>query len=166
MQRTSTRQWAQQNSYEAAKLFNKFFKDDIEYLLTMGRLILIVLSEIECLTLIVAENLWKTRTSPKPLNWKEAASHEGDADNSVDSVRATDMQVWSLGKCAQKFASSIDILKEALSKKEFLMWDKDDKPALDFVTACANIRAHIFSIPQKSRFDVKCKLKICCVNFV
>ncbi|KAF2882494.1 hypothetical protein ILUMI_23678 [Ignelater luminosus] len=136
VQRTSTRQWAQQSNYDAAKLFNKFFKDDIEYLLTM-------------------ENLWKTRKPPKPLNWREAASHEGDADNSIDSVRATDMQVWPISKCAQVFASSIDILKEALSKKEFLVWDKDDKPALDFVTACANIRGHIFSIPQKSRFDVK-----------
>ncbi len=35
------------------------------------------------------------------------------------------------------------------------MWDKDDEPAMDFVAACANIRAHIFSIPNKSRFDVK-----------
>jgi hypothetical protein len=26
---------------------------------------------------------------------------------------------------------------------------------MDFVTACANLRAKVFSIPQKSRFDVK-----------
>lgn len=68
------------------------------------------------------------------------------------------MQVWSLSKCAKIFASTIDTLKKQLETKDFLMWDKDDNPAMDFVTACANIRANIFSIPQKSRFDIKCKL--------
>merc|ERR1712212_651879 len=37
----------------------------------------------------------------------------------------------------------------------FLVWDKDDLPALNFVTACANIRMQIFNIPNKSRFEVK-----------
>lgn len=67
------------------------------------------------------------------------------------------MQVWSLSKCSKVFASSVSILKEELSNKNFLVWDKDDKPAMDFVTACTNIRAHIFSIDQKSRFEIKCK---------
>lgn len=26
---------------------------------------------------------------------------------------------------------------------------------MNFVTACANLRAHVFGIPQKSKFDVK-----------
>jgi hypothetical protein len=34
---------------------------------------------------------------------------------------------------------------------------QDDEAAMDFVTATANIRAHIFGIPVKSRFDIKCK---------
>lgn len=38
VERTSTRQWAQQNDYDPSKLFNKFFKNDIEYLLTMSTL--------------------------------------------------------------------------------------------------------------------------------
>lgn len=29
---------------------------------------------------------------------------------------------------------------------------------MDFVTAAANLRMHIFSMNMKSRFDVKCKL--------
>lgn len=70
--------------------------------------------------------------------------------------KVTDMQVWSLAKCAKIFASTISILKKELSSKDYLVWDKDDNPAMDFVTACANIRANIFSIPQKSRFDIKC----------
>ena len=36
----------------------------------------------------------------------------------------------------------------------FLVWDKDDLPALNFVTACANIRMHIFNIPQKTRSNL------------
>lgn len=35
---------------------------------------------------------------------------------------------------------------------------QDDPPAMDFVTAAANLRMHIFSMNMKSLFDVKCKL--------
>lgn len=34
---------------------------------------------------------------------------------------------------------------------------QDDPPAMDFVTAAANLRMNIFSMNMKSRFDVKCK---------
>lgn len=37
VQRTSTHQWAQENDYEPSKLFNKFYGDDIKYLLSMGK---------------------------------------------------------------------------------------------------------------------------------
>ena len=47
---------------------------------------------------------------------------------------------------------------QALAKDDHLVWDKDDASAMDFVTACANIRAVIFNITQKTRFDVKCEL--------
>lgn len=40
VQRVSTRQWAQENDYDSPKLFNKFFQDDIKYLLSMGKLFL------------------------------------------------------------------------------------------------------------------------------
>ena len=65
------------------------------------------------------------------------------------------MKIWSLGECVNVFTTSILQLEKQKNKKEFLVWDKDDKPALDFVTACANIRSHIFSIPKESRFNVK-----------
>lgn len=132
VQRKSTRQWAQEHNYDPEKLFNKFFFDDIKYLLSMG-------------------NLWKQRVPPVPLSWSESASHEGDI--STENTRE-DMQIWSLSKCAKVFSSCIDFLKEE-AKKTFLVWDKDYKPALDFVSACSNIRAYIFSITQKSRFDIK-----------
>ncbi|XP_074026893.1 ubiquitin-like activating enzyme 2 isoform X2 [Leptinotarsa decemlineata] len=136
IKRTSTRQWAQEIKYDPAQLFDKFFKTDIEYLLKM-------------------ENLWKNRKAPVPLSWKEYASYEGDNNEEENSVRTTDMQVWTMSKCAKVFSDTVSILKEELSGKSFLVWDKDDKPAMDFITACANIRAHIFSIPTKSRFAIK-----------
>lgn len=38
IKRVSTRQWAQENDYDPEKLFNKFFQDDIKYLLSKGKL--------------------------------------------------------------------------------------------------------------------------------
>lgn len=36
-----------------------------------------------------------------------------------------------------------------------ISFDKDDAETLDFVTATANLRAHVYGIEEKSRFDVK-----------
>lgn len=98
--------------------------------------------------------MWKARKPPTPLLWSESTSDENDSMSNTEHTQ-NEMQVWSLSKCTNIFASSIAVLKRDHSNKEFLVWDKDYKPAMDFVTACANIRAHIFSIPQKSRFDIK-----------
>lgn len=74
-----------------------------------------------------------------------------------------DQQQWSLAKCGEIFADSINKLSEAFtacrmkSANDHLVWDKDDAPAMDFVASCANIRAHIFGITPKTRFDIKCK---------
>lgn len=134
--RVNTRQWAQRCNYEAGKLFNKFFHDDIQYLLSMA-------------------NLWKNRQAPCPAKWGEL----GDSDKSSDSSGSLrDQVVWSLKQCGDVFASSIAALSTELASKpdgDHLVWDKDDKHAMDFVAACANIRAHIFNITKKSRFDIK-----------
>lgn len=61
------------------------------------------------------------------------------------------------------FAESIKNLSSNLknlqekSPNNHLVWDKDDQNSMDFVAACANIRAYIFGIPQKTRFDIKCR---------
>ena len=34
---------------------------------------------------------------------------------------------------------------------------QDDKIAMDFVVTAANLRAYSFTIPRKSRFDIKCE---------
>lgn len=43
----------------------------------------------------------------------------------------------------------------ALPTGDYLTWDKDDDAALDFVTACANVRMRCFGMEAKSQFEVK-----------
>ncbi|KAL4706205.1 hypothetical protein ACJJTC_018389 [Scirpophaga incertulas] len=136
VERKSTRQWAAETNYEPEKLFSKLFGDDIRYLLTM-------------------EDLWKTRRPPAPLTWNNLP---GKDDAPAQHSGLPDQRVWSVHECAQVFASSCKALQADLKGRpegDHLVWDKDEKSAMDFVTACANIRAHIFNIPTKSRFEIK-----------
>lgn len=105
-----------------------------------------------------------------PLDWENIQTacnnEEKEADNGLQ-----DQRVWSPEECADIFSQSVDILKQQLlARGEDLVWDKDDPASMDFVTSAANIRAHIFSITMKSRFDVKglCEKfffsRILCVN--
>ena len=66
-----------------------------------------------------------------------------------------DQKVWSVAECSTQLDQAITDLKKLKSERGDLEWDKDDLPALNFVTACANIRMFIFNIKQKSRFEVK-----------
>ncbi|KAH0533745.1 SUMO-activating enzyme subunit 2 [Cotesia glomerata] len=141
VERVSTRLWAHSNGYDPEKLFAKLFHDDIKYLLSM-------------------DNLWKKRTPPTPLDWKNLPDEVAGCSKDTDE-RLKDQQRWSIAKCALIFGKALENLKnklEELRKKspnDHLVWDKDDQDAMDFVAACANIRAYIFGIAQKSRFDIK-----------
>lgn len=138
IKRVSTKDWARSTGYDPVKLFNKLFKDDIMYLLTMDK-------------------LWKKRKAPVPLDWSEVQQ----LVNSQDEVCGTglkDQQVLNVSGYSQLFQHSVDTLRSQLAEKgdgAELVWDKDDPPAMDFVTAAANLRMHIFSMNMKSRFDVK-----------
>uniref|UniRef100_U5EXW5 SUMO-activating enzyme subunit n=1 Tax=Corethrella appendiculata TaxID=1370023 RepID=U5EXW5_9DIPT len=138
--RVNTRSWAQSCQYNAEKLFNKLFHDDINYLLSMS-------------------NLWKNRNPPKPAKWGELDDEgEKDAENSANDAVLRDQKVWSLKEAGRVFEESISALRDEFAKLadgDHLVWDKDDKHAMDFVAACANIRAQIFNIPRKSRFEIK-----------
>ena len=131
-QRKSTRQWAEDSGYDAARILHKLFHDDIKYLLTMDR-------------------LWRTRRPPVPLDL--ATIQKTTSQNGVYHLK--DQRPWSQAECVDVFRDSVGAVKEIYSSAGFLTWDKDDKPAMDFVTATANIRASIFGIEQKSRFEVK-----------
>ncbi|XP_014474119.1 PREDICTED: SUMO-activating enzyme subunit 2 [Dinoponera quadriceps] len=140
--RISTRVWAQSCNYDPEKLFTKLFHDDIKYLLSM-------------------DNLWKKRRPPTPLNWKELPDGVAGCSKDIMQAGLKDQQRWSVSRCGAIFADSVKSLSQALKTSQekspgnHLIWDKDDQHAMDFVAACANIRAHIFGIAQKTRFDIK-----------
>ncbi|XP_076246907.1 ubiquitin-like activating enzyme 2 isoform X2 [Calliopsis andreniformis] len=140
--RVSTRAWAQSCGYDPEKLFTKLFHDDIKYLLSMA-------------------NLWKKRRPPTPLNWKELPDGVPGCSKEVNEPGLKDQQRWSISKCGVIFTEAVKNLSKTLtasqekSPNNHLVWDKDDPSSMDFVAACANIRAYIFGIPQKTRFDIK-----------
>ncbi|KAK6184729.1 hypothetical protein SNE40_007138 [Patella caerulea] len=134
LERKSTRVWAVENGYNPEKIFSKLFRDDIKYLLSM-------------------EALWKTRRPPEPLDW----SNLSDATPS-SATQMRDQRIWSMKECGEVFGNCLGKLKVDLAAQGedgMLVWDKDDETALDFVVSAANIRANIFGISQKSRFDIK-----------
>ncbi|CAH2324165.1 SUMO-activating enzyme subunit 2 [Pelobates cultripes] len=142
IKRVSTKQWARSTGYDPVKLFHKLFKDDIRYLLTMDK-------------------LWKKRKPPVPLDWASLQDKENNSSeehNETTPLGLKDQQVLDVCSYAQLFSQSIQTLKEQISQKgdnASLVWDKDDAPAMDFVTSAANLRMHIFSMNMKSRFDIK-----------
>ncbi|XP_014287510.1 SUMO-activating enzyme subunit 2 [Halyomorpha halys] len=136
--RLSTREWAKQVGYEPQQLFTKLFEDDIQYLLTL-------------------KGLWEDRRPPTPLKWNEALEIVDNILQPDNQNILRDQKIWNLSECVKIFQESLSGLKKGMEENNsgFLVWDKDDKPSMDFVASVANIRAHIFGIPVKSRFDIK-----------
>ncbi|KAG7248379.1 hypothetical protein CRUP_002790, partial [Coryphaenoides rupestris] len=69
-----------------------------------------------------------------------------------------DQQVLGVWGYCQLFQHSVETLRSQILDKgdgAELVWDKDEPPAMDFVTSAANLRMHIFSMNMKSRFDIK-----------
>ncbi|KAG0240324.1 E1 ubiquitin-activating protein uba2 [Actinomortierella wolfii] len=142
----------------AERVFDKVFHADIIRLRSM-------------------EEMWKTRKPPVPLKYSDVsesaasdATSNDVADNngensssssSSSSSRLKDERLWSLSENVQVFCQSLEALTKRLQKMRetdpaaSIHFDKDDPDALDFVTATSNLRAHVFGIEKKSRFQVK-----------
>ncbi|XP_039554095.1 SUMO-activating enzyme subunit 2 [Passer montanus] len=141
IKRVSTKEWAKSTGYDPVKLFTKLFKDDIRYLLTMDK-------------------LWRKRKPPVPLDWAEVQKQEQNIPDQQNESSAVlkDQQVLNVRSYADLFSKSVKTLSLHLAEKadgEALIWDKDDPSAMDFVTAAANLRMHVFGMNMKSRFDIK-----------
>ncbi|KAF2832763.1 ubiquitin-activating enzyme E1 3 [Ophiobolus disseminans] len=124
-------------------LFNKVFKEDIERLRSM-------------------EDMWKTKRPPTALDYDALLE---ESLGCGPGVAQQDQVVWTT---AENFAVFVDSLRRLSSRLEelrasaevgnaapILTFDKDDVDTLDFVTASANLRSHIFGIETRSKFDIK-----------
>jgi ubiquitin-like 1-activating enzyme E1 B len=114
------------------------------------------------------DKLWENRQKPIPLNYNqvlnneidlngcEGSSRHNEVNGSTNSSEALkDQRLWPINECLTVFDESIKQLKSRLGNEKFLVWDKDDEPALNFVTAVSNLRSLCFHINRKSKFDVK-----------
>jgi ubiquitin-like 1-activating enzyme E1 B len=126
-------------------LFDKVFRADIERLCSM-------------------EEMWKGKEKPKSLDYETIKPNLPTID---EAFLEDGQKKWSLEENIAVLESSLDRLSKRVAemKKEkekgtssvplTISFDKDDPDTLDFVAAAANIRAYIFGIDFKTRFDIK-----------
>ncbi|KAF9893282.1 E1 ubiquitin-activating protein uba2 [Aspergillus nanangensis] len=128
----------------AKKVFQKVFKEDIDRLRGM-------------------EDMWKSREAPKSLDFQKLQEESASVESTIS---CNDQKVWSLDEDFVVFKDSLDRLSKRLKTLQdtakdgvnsILVFDKDDVDTLDFVTASANLRATIFAIEPRSKFDTKRK---------
>ncbi|DBA03434.1 TPA: hypothetical protein N0F65_002842, partial [Lagenidium giganteum] len=107
--------------------------------------------------------VYKTATKvPKPLVLDEILTADQLAALQTKDANAqatwNDRDVWSVAECAKRFMACVGrmLLSEParahLGSYEF---DKDDVLAMEFVTAGANLRAAVFTIPMESLYSCK-----------
>jgi len=114
-----------------SKVIDKIFIKDIEKLLQIT-------------------SLWKTRKPPSPLNLDELK-----IDNIKDEDLGTGQKLWTVEQNLKVFIDSTKTLQKRLKFEKEIEFDKDDEDTLNFVVSAANLRSFIFSIPLKSKFDIK-----------
>jgi len=129
----------------AERIFRRVFQEDIERVLRM-------------------EDLWKSRTKPKPLVLGDILTAEDSRKAGGTSQQSASKaiglgnkhKVWDLADNAAVFLEAIRTFHGA--RKDELgaaVFDKDDDLAVDFVTAAANLRSIAYHIPTQSFFDAK-----------
>jgi ubiquitin-like 1-activating enzyme E1 B len=120
----------------AQAVFDKVFYEDIERLRSMVE-------------------MWQSRKAPESLRFASIAT-EGDQVKTGEALANQDQRTWTLEENLAVFAYSLDTLaKRSQSGEPVIEFDKDDKDTLDFVTAAANLRSHIFGITPNSEWEVK-----------
>jgi ubiquitin-like 1-activating enzyme E1 B len=128
-------------------LFDKVYNSDVVRLLSM-------------------EDMWKSRRKPEPVVFEALMEKSAKAIASTQDILREDQRVWNLEENLAVFIDSLDRLskrlqdlkaahQDASGPEPVITFDKDDEDTLDFVTAAANIRSHVFGIDGKSRFDIK-----------
>ncbi|KAF2227074.1 putative ubiquitin-like activating enzyme [Elsinoe ampelina] len=126
-------------------VFEKVYHEDIDRLRSM-------------------EDMWKSRRPPEAIKWDDIIN---EATSTSPSVLVEDQRVWNLPENVAVFNSSLIKLSQRLEQMKaasvevpdapppIITFDKDDRDALDFVAAAANLRSIVFGIETKSQFDIK-----------
>ncbi|OBA26604.1 hypothetical protein HANVADRAFT_56264 [Hanseniaspora valbyensis NRRL Y-1626] len=115
------------------KILNKIFLDDIKQLLKI-------------------DTLWKTRTPPTIISIDDIDFKLSKIEPKLDMNKD-----WSLKETIEQFVVTTKhlIKRQRQLNGALLEFDKDDLDTLLFVATAANIRSEIFSIVQKTVFDIK-----------
>jgi ubiquitin-like 1-activating enzyme E1 B len=109
------------------------------------------------------EDMWKEKSPPEALDFDKLTAEAAEIDPSVSQ---DDQNTWTTAQSFVVFRDSLSRLAKRLAEEQatalqnnspppIVAFDKDDDDTLDFVTATANLRAHIFGIGLKSKFDTK-----------
>ncbi|PVU94183.1 hypothetical protein BB561_002747 [Smittium simulii] len=102
--------------------------------------------------LLELDKLWESRQKPTCLYFDSFLQ-------SVPSTTSTPTfdlkQILDINTCFQIWCSSLKALVSRSQITSLISFDKDDSDALQFVASSANIRAHIFGIPNESIFQIK-----------
>lgn len=112
------------------------------------------------------DELWKTREAPKVLSFPKVLQsgvpivRDQNVKGTLSACKlleiGSDHSIWSPQECAQVFATCIQIFLECrTSELGEAVFDKDDRLAVEFVTAAANLRSYNYGIPPQSLFDAK-----------
>ncbi len=128
----------------AKQVFDKVFNEDIERLRKM-------------------EDMWKDKQPPDPLSYDTLVQ---EVAKSGPLGTMDDQRVWSTIENFFVFEDSLDRLGKRLAQEQAaasksgepqaqIAFDKDDDDTMDFVAATGNLRAIIFGIEPKSKFDIK-----------
>lgn len=118
----------------SVRIFDKLYTSDIERLLGM-------------------EDMWQNRTKPVPLAYKDACKETVHSADMPGTLR--DRRQLSVADNAMLFIETTAALAKRAASGTPVTFDKDDDEALGFVTAAANLRAHVYQIPEQTRFDTK-----------
>ncbi|KEF53060.1 ubiquitin-like 1-activating enzyme E1 B [Exophiala aquamarina CBS 119918] len=126
------------------QVFNKVFNQDIERLAKM-------------------EDMWKDKKPPVPLSYDTLEQESAGLDPTISNES---QRTWSIAENFVIFKDSLSRLSKRLAEDQaaadkadqprpIITFDKDDDNTMDFVTASGNLRATIFGIEAKSKFDTK-----------
>eukprot|EP01052_Picozoa_sp_SAG31_P046035 SAG31_NODE_8645_length_1414_cov_1.825856_2_plen_189_part_00 len=113
-----------------------------------ARSVFTAMFDTETRRLLTLEDLWKTRTPPKPLVLADMECDSGIVNEESPSDDHTKQTVVG---ATRLFLQSAAQLKGATDRT----FDKDDALACQFVTAAANLRGLVYGMETMSPFKVR-----------